>query len=184
MYILIRLVELNARIIWTENQVSIKNEIISIEKVNTKFFYGKFKELSLKNACNMKYWADNFNMPEESFTKFHKLSNSKFISGSVKNVHYTIIHRFLHTRSGQAHMLVENDAFCKHCRLNGVLIRETMYNTLRNRMPQFYHSGMVKLNLVNIIDNNIVFCSVDKIFGMLHVVKEIEILLNMLLHRI
>jgi hypothetical protein len=180
MYKQIRTTELKMHIVFLEHHVLIRNERIPFSEISTKYFYSKIREIFLTNNCAMKYWTDHLNIQQVDFSKFHKLSNSKFVFGSVKNLHYSIVHRFLHTRSRQSHMFVDSDAFCKHCRSNGLLHQENIMHCIVDcpRIGNFWHEFK---KLASRLDNNITMQRVDKIFGMLHPIKEIEVVFNLLL---
>jgi hypothetical protein len=179
LYKMLRSAEMRSRLVITDNHFLIKHQNFDFAKITTKLVYNIFKTLDFDKICDLKYWTDNLKTPVNKFVPLLKLINSKFIPGSVKNTHFSIIHRFLHTNSRANHML-NADPNCKYCFLAGNQHRENIKHCIIDcpRLTPFWAEFSA---LVNRLDNNITLDDVDKIFGRLHNDRTMETVLNLLI---
>jgi hypothetical protein len=178
MYKLLRYAELRNRMLFTDTGVLLRNELFCYDNVSNKLLYSKLTDR--QTPCDMKYWTENLDKPANTLVKLHALSNSKYIPGSVKNTHYSIVHKFIHTRSKQAHISAQVDPFCKHCSANNAQHRETIMHCIVDCPRLFLFWNRFK-NIVNRVDISVTIGKVEQIFGIAHESKEIEVLLNLLL---
>jgi hypothetical protein len=128
----------------------------------------------------MSYWVIKLNKNITELDKFLSLATSKYVDGFSRNIHYSIIHKFLYTRSKQSH-INDMDPHCKFCRSINVYVREDIFHCIIQcpRVQEFW----AKLNELvwNIENKNIT--DTEKIFGFVTIPpnKTNDTVLNLLL---
>ena len=164
MYKRIRKVELILHCdFFNNNTVSLNGKLFEIDKLTTKDIYRWLMEKKFRGPANMIYWSTHLGIDHTSIYKYLKNNYSKFADAYSRNLHYSIVNRFLYTNSKQNY-LTNSDPNCKFCASSNIFEREDISHCVIfcPRLTNFWTNFS---NLVNRLSHKN-FGNEEKIFGL------------------